>query len=408
MQRFFAGLLLFATLAGSMTSARAGNAAPPAAPLPPDLTAPATTATAAPPPSGYEFDALRHQIGRVMDIYRRRPLNTLEHNPWEVMHWSLTWGAGAKIRQGAGEGDLVGSFAWLDRGGRCNGQVMVATDRGRLVALQGKGMQGHASQYLAVMAQARLPRSTPISLDDRQFTIADLIESEKRACKTKTELTFVLIAMAHYLETDATWTSDDGESWSLHRLVEEEAAQPIQGEACGGTHRLFALGYACQERMRETGGLDGAYVKANRIFRLHQQQMFSELQNRDGSFSTAWFEKPEDGWDVERKLRTTGHMLEFLVSTADQKVLYHPKTVKAVKFLADALEDEPKKDWKIGPMCHALHALAVYQERVWGGLTPGAIAAYSGDMKAKASRLPPQPKPTVLPVSLQRLQSMFR
>ena len=91
MQRFFAGLLLSATLAGSMTSAQAGNAAPPEAPLPPDLTAHATTATAPPPPSGYEFDALRHQIGRVMDIYRRRPLNTLEHNPWEVMHWSLTW-----------------------------------------------------------------------------------------------------------------------------------------------------------------------------------------------------------------------------------------------------------------------------------------------------------------------------
>lgn len=408
MPRTLAALLWIVAVATPMTAARATDDTAPAAPLPPDLTMDTPAATAPQPPSNADFDSLRHRILRVLDVYRRRPLSTLEHNPWEVMHWSLTWGAGAKIRQGAAEGDLVGSFAWLNRGGRCNGQVMLATDRGQVIALQGKGMQGHASQYLAVMAQARLPRSTPITLDGRRFTINDLIESEKRACKTKTELTFALIAMAHYLETDATWKSADGTAWSIHRLVEEEVAQPINGEACGGTHRLFALGYACQERRRETGGLDGAYVKANRIFRLHQQQLFRELQNPDGSFSTAWFEKPEDGSDVERKLRTTGHMLEFLVSTADQKVLYHPKTVQAVDFLATILEKEPAKPWKIGPMCHALHALAIYQERAWGSLTPGAIAAYAGDMRAEASPLPPQPKGPLLPVSLQRLQSIFR
>jgi hypothetical protein len=136
--------------------------------------------------------------------------------------------------------------------------------------------------------------------------------------------------------------------------------------------------------------------------------MFGELQNRDGSFSTAWFEKPEDGSDVERKLRTTGHMLEFLVSTCDQQVLYHPKTVKAVAFLTGILDKEPEKEWKIGPMSHALHALAVYQERVWSSLTPDALAAYSGDMKAPHQPMPPAPKPTVFPVSLQRFHTLFR
>lgn len=380
----------------------------PTAPLPPDLSLDTTTATAAPPPSSSELDALRHQIARVLATYRRRPLNTLDHTPWEVMHWSLTWGAGATIRQGNAAGDLVNAFEWLNRGGRCHGQVMVATDRGRLIALQGKGMQGHASQHLAVMAQARLPKSTPITVDGKRFMISDLIDSEKLACRENTELTFVLIAMSHYLSSNATWKSADGTTWSLAKLVEEELAQPIHGVACGGTHRLYALAFACQQRREATGGLDGVYERANRFYRLHQQKMFSELQNRDGSFSTAWFERPEDGTDVERKLRTTGHMLEFLVSTADQKVLYHPKTIKAVAFLAGILEKEPEKEWKIGPMSHALHGLAIYQERVWSSLTPDAIAAYSGDMKAKATPMPPAPKPSVLPVSLQRFQSLFR
>jgi hypothetical protein len=380
----------------------------PLAPLPPDLSLDTTTATAALPPSSSELDAVRHQIARVLATYRRRPLNTLDHTPWEVMHWSLTWGAGATIRRGNAGGDLVKSFEWLNRGGRCNGQVMVATNRGKLVALQGKGMQGHSSQYLAIMAQARLPKSTPITLDGKRFMLSHLLESEKLACREKTELTFALIAMSHYLPTDATWKSADGTKWSLTKLVEEELAQPIHGVPCGGTHRLFGLAYACQQRREATGGLDGVYLQANRLYRLHQQKMFSELQNRDGSFSTAWFEKPEDGSDVERKLRTTGHMLEFLVSTCDQQVLYHPKTVKAVAFLAGILEKEPEKEWKIGPMSHGLHALAIYQERVWSSLTPDALAAYSGNMKAKATPMPPAPKPTILPVSLQRFQSLFK
>ena len=78
-------------------------------------------------------------------------------------------------------------------------------------------------------------------------------------------------------------------------------------------------------------------------------------------------------------------MLEFLVSTADHHVLYHPRTVAAVEFVTEILAAEPERDWKVGPMCHALHALSIYQERVWGSLVPGAVAAYHGPMKARTA-----------------------
>jgi hypothetical protein len=213
--------------------------------------------------------------------------------------------------------------------------------------------------------------------------------------------------MAHYLDTDATWKSSDGVAWSLPKLVAEELAQPLRGAPCGGSHRLFSLAYACQRRREVKGGLDGVYVKADRYVRAQQQRMFGELQNRDGSFSTDWFNRAEDNDDVERKLRTTGHMLEFLVSTADQPVLYHPRTLDAVEFLTDVLHDEPDRDWKIGPMCHGLHALAIYQERVWGRIVPGAIAAYEGPMKARKAAPARQSasRGAVLPTSLPRLLS---
>jgi heat-inducible transcriptional repressor len=55
---------------------------------------------------------------------------------------------------------------------------------------------------------------------------------------------------------------------------------------------------------------------------------------------------------------------------------------RAAEFLSSALLREPSREWKLGPLGHALHALTIYQERVWGNVLPGGIAAYSGSMKA--------------------------
>ena len=362
-------------------------------PVPPpagsDRSQPSVLASAEPPPASKDLLSLRRQIARTIAAYAQRPLNTLEHNPWELMHWSIAYGPAAEVRLGGGSGDRISCLGWLNMGGRCRGLVMLASQNDQLIALRGKGMQGHVAQYLAVLAQCRVSPPSPIEIDGRSFTVADLIETEQLACSENNELTFTLIAMAHYLHTDETWGGADGTKWSLPRLVEEEIGQPLRGAPCGGTHRLFGLAYACQRRREATGALDGVYVAANRYVRGQQQRLFGELQNPDGSFSTDWFNRAEDGDDAERKLRTSGHMLEFLVSTADQHVLYHPRTVAAVQFVADVLYGEPQRDWKIGPMCHALHALSIYQERLWGTLVPGAVAAYHGPMKAKhlATRL---------------------
>jgi hypothetical protein len=51
-----------------------------------------------------------------------------------------------------------------------------------------------------------------------------------------------------------------------------------------------------------------------------------------------------------------------------------------------ALAREPSREWKIGPLGHALHALNIYQERAWGVVLPGGIAAFSGPMKAASDR----------------------
>lgn len=335
------------------------------------------------PPQTRRFTRLRSLIADTLATYQRRPLNTANNTPWEVMHGFIAFGIPTQVRVGGPTGDLVNSIGWMNMGGRCRGQVMLATAGDRLVAQKGIGVQGHSAQYLAILAQCRVALNSPIAVQSKSFTVADLVEEEKLSCKSNTELTFALIGLAHYLPTDAEWKSRDGKSWDLEKLVAEEIEQPIRGAPCGGTHRLFGLSYGCQRRLRATGRLDGHYARADKYVRDYQTFALTKLQNPDGSFSTEWFKYPADRPDdIDRKVQTTGHILEWLVASLDQQDLYQPRIVAAVEFLATSLARQPSREWKIGPMGHALHALTIYQERAWGTILPGGIAAFHGPMKA--------------------------
>ena len=335
------------------------------------------------PPQTKRFTRLRSLISQTLATYQKRPLNTANNTPWEVMHGFIAFGIPTQLRVGGPTGDLVNAIGWMNMGGRCRGQVMLATAGDRLEAQKGIGVQGHSAQYLAVLAQCRVALNSPIAVQSKSFTVADLVEEEKLSCKSNTELTFALIGLAHYLPTDATWESRDGKPWDLEKLVAEEIEQPIRGAPCGGTHRLFGLAYGCQRRLRATGSLTGHYARADKFVRDYQAFALTKLQNPDGSFSTEWFKYPADRPDdIDRKVQTTGHILEWLVGSLDQQDLYQPRVVAAVEFLATSLARQPSREWKIGPMGHALHALTIYQERAWGTILPGGIAAFHGPMKA--------------------------
>ena len=360
----------------------------------------ATKPTGAAAPATPRFTRLRARIVQTLAAYQKRPLNTAQHTPWEVMHGFIAFGIPTKIRVGGPAGDPVNAIGWVNTGGRCGGQVMLAAAGDRLTALRGIGVQGHSAQYLAVLAQSRVAMNSPITIQSKAFTVADLVAEEKLACKSGTELTFALIALAHYLPTDSEWTARDGKKWTLEKLAAEEIEQPIRGAPCGGTHRLFGLAYGCQRRLRATGQLDGVYLRADKFVRDYQQFTLTKLQNRDGSFSTEWFKYPADREDdIDRKIQTTGHILEWLVSSLDQEALFQPRVTAAVEFLSATLAREPSREWKIGPLGHALHALTIYQERAWGTVLPGGIAAFQGPMKAaptkamSESRLAEQPVP---------------
>lgn len=318
-----------------------------------------------PPPLTRQLSNLRSRVRSVLRGYYQKSLNSREHDPWEAMHGMLAYGVHSRIHQGSPRGEYVTAVGWLCYNRPCKGQTLLyVTPEGELRAKYGVGLQGHMGQLLAMLAQSHVSPDYPIRVGEHEFTVRDLVEAEKKTCYADSELTFKLIALSHYLDLDTTWVNDQGVEWDIPRLIREELTQPIRGVACGGTHRLAGLSLAVKARERRGQPLDGEYARAAKFVRDYQNYAF-RLQNRDGSLSTEWFRGRGDDSDLDRRVKTTGHILEWLVYSLSDEELRDQRTVRAVVYLTNLLYSNYNRDWEVGPVSHATHALLLYDQRVF-------------------------------------------
>jgi hypothetical protein len=333
----------------------------------------ADSASPSPPPLSPELEALREKLRQTLSLYAPKHLNTRDHSSWEVMHWIIAYGTDAQLFRGGPSGPPVNAIGWSCYNGPCRGEQMLYLNNGKLAARRGPGVQGHDGQFLAILAQARVKRDYPMLVDGKTFAIADLVDYEKQGCLAGEELTFKLIGLMHYLQSDEDWTSKYGEKWTIQRLIQEELKQPIRGAACGGTHRLMGLSYAVNKRIKRGQPVVGEFRRAQIFINDYHRYTFS-LQNPDGSFSTEWFTRRGANPDLDRRLKTTGHILEWLAFSLSDEELRSPAMLKSVHYLSGILLDNPQRPWEIGPRGHALHALALVQRRLFEPPVPAAAA----------------------------------
>jgi hypothetical protein len=328
-----------------------------------------------------ELTLLREEIRECLAHYYNRPENVASRSPWASMHAMIAYGVDTNLIVGT---QRVNAIGYLNYNGVCNGQQLFYTQDGKLQARIGPGVQGHAGQYLAMLAQSRVKTNFPMKVDGHDFTVADLIEHEKLTCRPNTELTFKLISLTHYLKSDDAWTSNDGQAWDIPRLIREELNQKIIGAACGGTHRLTGFSYAVRKRQQRGEVMEGQWLRAKKFLEAYHQYTF-RLQNPDGSFSTEWFTGRADNGPPARRLETTGHTTEWLAFSLSQDELLDPQMVKSVSYLTKLLYDGRNERWNIGPLGHGLHALAIYDERVFGG-EPGKRAEQLAQQSNQTTR----------------------
>ena len=314
-----------------------------------------------------EMIVRRDKIEHCLASYYPAHVNADILRPWSIMHGLIAFGQDTLILTGDKRIDAVD---YLCANGRGNDRRILHVKNGKLQARKGDGYQGHHGQLLSMFAQSNVPIDHPIEVDGQSFTVADLVELEKKSCRSRTELTFQLIGLAHYLDSDDRWKNSQGQNWNIPRMISEEIVQPINGAACGGTHRLMGLSYAVEKRKESGKPLTGQWQRADNFIEQYQKYAM-KLQNRDGSFSTDWFVGLSDSGKNADKIRTTGHILEWLAFSMTPEQLQDPQIDDAVDFLAEVMVDVPKNKIgvgprDVGPKGHALRALRLYETTVFG------------------------------------------
>lgn len=304
----------------------------------------------------------QRDIQRCLAMYYRIIVDTKMWRPWTIMHGLLPYGKLSRVNH---NGNHYSAVDYLCNNAIGNDTYMMYTSGNSLGVSVGPGVQGHEGQFLAMLAQAGVDAEQEIRINGKQFTVKDLVETEKKSCQQNTELTFKLIGLSHYVDSDEIWTNSNGQSWNIERLIYEELKQPINGAACGGTHRLMGLSFAINRRESSGRPVNGQWIRAKKYVTQYQQYAMS-FQNPDGSFSTSWFEGKEADNDLKKRLYTTGHMVEWLSFSLPQEQLEDPSFQRAVDYLVNLMLTAPAMDLEIGPKGHALHALRIFERRLYG------------------------------------------
>ncbi len=309
-----------------------------------------------------ELLELRDKVQECLVHYYRQHEYAGNRSPWGIMHSLIAYGVDTEIYAGDRKVNAIGWLCWNGAG---RGQRLFYTVDGQLQARQGPGVQGHPGQFLAMLAQSKVKPEYPIKADGYEFTIHDLIEYEKQTCYARSELTFKLIALSYYLPSDAKWKNERDEDWDIPRLIEEELAQSVVDGACGGTHRMMGFSYAVRMREKRGEEMIGQWARAKKFIEDYHEYTF-KLQNPDGSMSTSVFNGRGDWGGAEKRLETSGHVLEWLAFSLTDEQLREPRMIKGIDYLATLMLENKDFNWEIGPKGHALHALAIYDQRVFG------------------------------------------
>lgn len=343
---------------------------------------------AATAPAATNQDPLILQIDQAIEATSRRILDTASHSPWQIAHGTLALRHHYVLKQGA---DRVSALDWISTGPKYQGLPwFVKTEHG------GKGhpfvkpmwFEGHPNQFVALFTFCDLPLDFEFTTGSgEKITIQDVIDNAKMEVNDYEEVTWTLWFLSHYLPSNAEWENQNGIPWSMERLVKTQIASDPTKAACGGTHGLFALAKARNAYLQEGGSLRGVWLEADMHLRRYVQTARS-MQNSDGSFSANYFRGAEWSRELDKRVSTTGHTLEFLMMTLPQSELNQNWVRSAVNRITTDLLNSRRIPLEPGGMYHALDALVLYRQRLDPNFTLDAL-----NLPAATRTLVERPKP---------------
>jgi hypothetical protein len=329
--------------------------------------------------------ALRDRVRRTVAVQRQQPFNTRENTVADIAHFCLALGCEAEVLNVGQNGQKVNGITCLCWNLPCGGYEPLMFYEGHLAPRVGFGYQEAPGQLAAVLALSHVPADYPARAGETVRTVADLIESEKLACRSGADLSLKLIALSFYVQ-EPTWKNSLGEEWSIQRMVKQELNRPMINSAQRASLRLLGLTCALERQARNKAPIEGELLRAKKYVE-ESQDYALRGQNGDGSWGRA------DGRDYAATLASTGHVLEWLVSSLPAERLEAPEVVKAVEFVDSLLSSQRYRgsvaslsSQEIGAVMHAAHSLVVYDQRVFQPFDPPAAAVPQKAEKQKVEK----------------------
>jgi hypothetical protein len=318
-------------------------------------------------PTDYVSDsALKKRIEAAIDQVRHREL-LLSNGFWTVFHGILGVGPSLTLKHPL-LGIPVNAIDYICDGGELRGLRFIPTEYG--VDVETGEMfvsQGHQDQFIAEMAQCGLPADKVFTIRGKKYKFLDFIRHSQMRARTNAnqELSWTILAVGQYLGTDITWTNSSGEKLTFEDLVRYEVDANVEQAACGGTHRLFGLQWTHNLHLGKGGKTVGVW-KDLADEQAKYQRIAREYQNADGSFSTDFFRGKGNLDDMQLRMNTTGHILEWLAYSLPEQQLRQEWMERAVNRLALMFFDIQNSAMESGTLYHAAHGLRIYYERVYG------------------------------------------
>jgi hypothetical protein len=321
----------------------------------------------------------RDRVRSTLSFHRGRPLSTASNSTTEILAACLAFGCETSVFRDDRQGSTINGITQLCWNYPNNGYTPLVLADGHIAGRLGYGQQEHRSQLLATLALSRVKAEYPMRVGEEIRSVADLVEGEKLRCRLDADLSLTLVGLAYYVDGGATWTSLDGEQWSVERIIEEELAKPVVTATDGGLNRLMGLSYAVHRRKKEEEPVEGQYLRAEKFVRQFHDYAL-KLQNSDGSWGPWFLSARGASRDAVENLRGTGHVLEWLAVSLPDEELEDPRVLRAVDYVVGQLSSRRYRSGvkaystrEIDSVMHALHALAVYDERVFQPADPPPV-----------------------------------
>jgi hypothetical protein len=326
-------------------------------------------------------DPLVKLVYETREVQRQRLLSSTDHTPWQMMHGLLGLRQDFLINH---NGETINGLEWMQTGPMFENEPWFEkTQFGGRAHPYNKpyAFEGHINQSLAILAMCNVPLDTQFGTPNGPVTMREMLKNAQMTVNEKEEVTWTLWALCTYLPSDAEWVNAKGERWSIERLVQVETGKKVGGPTspCGGTHGLFALARARNVYLRTGKPLRGVWLDAEQKIQKYIETARYN-QNSNGTLSSAFFKGKEYKQDFDKRMASSGHVLEFLMMALPQERLKEKWVRRAIEATANDLMANRKAYVSCSPLYHATDALSIYLDRVAPTAPP--VAQQPGNTKA--------------------------